>query len=87
MKKVSKKELKKYLLSKKYTYKELSNITGYHEKSLIRLNRELKNNNFKEEHGNLNKNPHNKIDDDIKNDLIKIYNDNNFKNKKTLFYF
>lgn len=41
MKKVTKKELINLLKSRNCTYDELSNITGYHAKSLIRINRQI----------------------------------------------
>ena len=38
----------KLLKNRQVSYKELANITGYHEKSLIRLNKEIKNNTKKD---------------------------------------
>lgn len=47
MKKVTKEQMIVLLRNKKLTYRELSALTGYHPKSLVRINTQLKNNNYK----------------------------------------
>lgn len=85
MKKAPKPLIKKYLLNHTYSYKELAKITGYHEKSLIRFQSQIKAGTFKEHHGNLNKTPHNKITDSQKENILKLYESQDFKNKKEFY--
>ena len=81
MKKLTKKEVVDILKNKsKKTYKELSIITGYHEKSLIRLNKDIKENKVVLIHGNKNKKPHNYIDEQIKEEIVKEYLKGKYKN-------
>lgn len=47
MKKMTREKVIELLKNKNRTYRELAIITGYHEKSLIRLNSLIKNNDFK----------------------------------------
>lgn len=75
----------KLLKNRQVSYKELASLTGYHEKSLIRLNKEIKNNNINIVHGNTGKKPHNYIDDETKKILIENYQKNNFKNIKCYY--
>lgn len=46
MKKVSKNELINLLNNKKMSYEKLASLTGYHPKSLIRINKQLKNGDY-----------------------------------------
>lgn len=72
MKKISKEELIIILKNKNnITYKELSIMTGYHEKSLIRINSLLKKNNYKSI--KKKKTPSRYIDNSIKNNIIIDY--------------
>lgn len=76
MRKVNYETLIELLKSKgSKTYKELSDITGYHPKSLVRINSLLKNNDYKVAYENLN----DKIMDDYLNGTYKTYRD--FYNK------
>lgn len=75
----------KLLKNRQVSYKELANITGYHEKSLIRLNREIKNNTINIVHGNTGKKPHNYIDDETKAKLIEKYKKSNYKSIKSFY--
>lgn len=43
------------------TYKEIAELTGYHEKYILKLKREILNSEFSLEHGNKNKKPVNTI--------------------------
>lgn len=54
-------------------YKEIALITGYHPKYLLKLKKEIINNQISLEHGNKNKVPVNKISDEEKNKIISLY--------------
>lgn len=88
MKKVAKEKLIELLINKdNLTYEELSKITGYHPKSLIRINSEIKKGTFKP-HNNLSSTiGDNIISDYIKSD-IKYYKDfyNKYKVKYNISY-
>ncbi len=85
MKKLSKEKVVNLLKEKKYTYKQLSKITGYHEKSLIRLNTQIKKKTIRTIHGNKNKKPYNFIDQNTKTYLIKMFNEKKFKTYKEFY--
>lgn len=78
MKKLSRKEVIKILETKSdtTTYNAIANLTGYHPKSLIRINRLLKNNqyNIREEK---NKN--------LENEIINAYLNSNYKTYKAFY--
>ncbi len=86
MKKLNKEEVAKLIKLKHYTYKELAKITGYHEKSLIRLNSQIQMNTFSVIHRNKNKRPYNYIDDKERNNLIVLWNKNKYKTYKEFYY-
>lgn len=72
MKKVNYETLIKLLKSKdNRTYRELSIITGYHPKSLVRINTLLQKNNYKVVNDNIN----NRIIEDYLNGTYKTYRD------------
>lgn len=73
MKKLSKIEVINLLKKRTYTYKQLSKITGYHPKSLIRINKLIKLNNI------TNKK------DNTKKEIIKEYLNNKYKNYKDFY--
>ncbi len=55
------------------SYKEISQITGYHPKYLLKLKREILEGNFKLEHGNKNKkSPHSLPQDEV-DKIIGLY--------------
>lgn len=86
MKKVNKKKLIQILQNKgSKTYKELAKSTGYHEKSLIRIQHQLSKGTYLDKHGNSFKTPHNKIDDAICQKLIQDFQNGNFKTKKEFY--
>lgn len=82
---MKKEKVIKLLKNRQVSYKELASITGYHEKSLIRLNREIKNNTLNFIHGNTGKKPHNYIDDEKKVKLIENYKKSNYKSIKSYY--
>ena len=43
------------------TYKEIASITGYHEKYILKLKKEILDKNFNLTHGNKNREPVNKL--------------------------
>lgn len=81
MKKQSKSNVIKLLKLNKYTYKQLAIITGYHEKSLIRINSYLK----KGLPQKKKRIPHNYIEDKIKQELIKNWQQKEFSSYKSYY--
>ncbi len=76
MKKVSQEILIKLLKNKdQYTYKNLAKLTGYHPKSLIRINSQLKKWNYVQER--LNKN--------LKKEIINNYLSSNYQSYKDFY--
>lgn len=73
MKKLSKIEVINLLKKRTYTYKQLSKITGYHPKSLIRINKLIKLNNITNKKEN------------TKKEIIKEYLNNKYKNYKDFY--
>ncbi len=73
MKKINKEQLLSILMSKdaSTTFDELANITGYHAKSLIRINSKIKKGIYP-----LNKH---------KNQIINEYTSNNYKTNKEFY--
>ena len=62
MKKLSREEIIPLLLNRgTKTYKELSMISGYHEKSIIRISKQIERGKYSSIHGNSGRVPHNKI--------------------------
>lgn len=55
------------------TYKEIAEITGYHPKYLLKLKKEIINNEISLEHGNKNKVPINKISDEERKKIVSLY--------------
>lgn len=55
------------------TYKEIAQITNYHPKYLLKLKKEIINNQISLEHGNKNKIPANKMSEEEKNKIISLY--------------
>lgn len=64
------------------TYKEIANITGYHEKYLLRLKKELTNGTISVIHGNTNRKPANTITDEEKKYIINLYKRSNTSIRK-----
>ena len=59
------------------TYKEIAEITGYHEKYLLRLKKELENGTISMVHGNTNRKPVNTITEEEKKYIIELYKRSN----------
>lgn len=55
------------------TYKEIADLTGYHEKYLLKLKREILNKEFSLEHGNKNRKPINTISKEEEEYICSLY--------------
>lgn len=70
--------MKKVINGESYlTYKEIANLTGYHEKYLLKLKKDLENGNISLVHGNTNRKPINTITEEEKEYIIKLYKRSN----------
>ena len=54
-------------------YNEIARVCGYHPKYLLKLKRDLLNNDLKYEHGNTNRKPKNTITEEEKQYIISLY--------------
>jgi len=85
---VSRKEEAVLLINKKISgnsllsYNEIATITGYHPKYVLRLKRELLNNELSLEHGNKNRTPVNAISDEEKRYIVDLYKRSNVSIRK-----
>ena len=59
------------------TYKEIAKITGYHEKYLLKLKKDLENGELSLVHGNTNRKPANTITEEEKQYIINLYKRSN----------
>ena len=59
------------------TYKEIAKITGYHEKYLLKLKKELEQGTISVVHGNKNRKPVNTITEEEKQYIISLYKRSN----------
>ena len=59
------------------TYKEIAKITGYHEKYLLKLKKDLENGELSLVHGNTNRKPVNTITEEEKQYIINLYKRSN----------
>ena len=64
------------------TYKEIAKITGYHEKYLLKLKKDLINGNINMVHGNTNRKPVNTISDEERKYIIDLYKRSNTSIRK-----
>lgn len=55
------------------SYKEIASITGYHEKYILKLKKEIIDGKFNLVHGNKDKEPVNKMSDKEKEYIINLY--------------
>ena len=70
--------MKKVINKESYlTYKEIAKITGYHEKYLLKLKKDLINDNITFVHGNTNRKPINTISEEEKRYIISLYKRSN----------
>lgn len=66
--------IKKKLDKKSFlSYIEIAEITGYHPKYILKLKKDVMNDNISFEHGNKNKKPFNAISDEEKIKIINLY--------------
>lgn len=64
------------------TFKEIAKITGYHEKYLLKLKKDLINGNISTVHGNKNRKPINTITEEEKDYIIGLYKRSNASIRK-----
>lgn len=64
------------------TYKEIAKITGYHEKYLLKLKKELEDGTISLVHGNTNRKPINTITEEEKQYIISLYKRSNASIRK-----
>ncbi len=64
------------------TYKEIARITGYHEKYLLKLKKDLDHGTINLVHGNKNRKPVNTIKDEEKEYIISLYKRSNTSIRK-----
>ena len=70
--------MKKVLDGESYlNYKEIAKITGYHEKYLLKLKKELQQGTISLVHGNKNRKPVNTITEEEKQYIISLYKRSN----------
>ncbi len=70
--------MKKVMAKESYlTYKEIAKITGYHEKYLLKLKKDLENGTINLVHGNTNRKPSNTITEEEKQYIINLYKRSN----------
>ena len=63
-------------------YKEIAKITGYHEKYLLKLKKELEAGTIRMEHGNKNRKPKNTLPDEEREYIIDLYKRSNASVRK-----
>ena len=64
------------------TYKEIAKITGYHEKYLLKLKKDLEEGTISLVHGNTNRKPKNTITDEERAYIISLYKRSNASIRK-----
>ncbi len=64
------------------TYKEISAITGYHPKYILKLKKEVINGTVNFVHGNKNRVPSNSMSEEEKQKIIKLYKKSNVSIRK-----
>ncbi len=75
--------MKKVMSGESYmTYKEIAQITGYHEKYLLKLKKELEEGTISVVHGNTNRKPINTITEEEKQYIISLYKRSNASIRK-----
>ncbi len=63
-------------------YKEIAELTGYHEKYLLKLKKDLENGSISFVHGNTNRKPVNTITDKEKEYIVSLYKRSNTSIRK-----
>lgn len=75
--------IKKVINGESYlTYKEIAKITGYHEKYLLKLKKEVESGTINMIHGNTDRKPINTISDEEKQYIINLYKRSNASIRK-----
>ena len=75
--------MKKVMSGESYlTYKEIAEITGYHEKYLLKLKKDLEQGTISLVHGNTNRKPVNTITEQEKQYIISLYKRSNASIRK-----
>ena len=70
--------MKKVMSGESYmTYKEIAQVTGYHEKYLLKLKKDLEKGEISLIHGNTNRKPSNTITEEEKQYIINLYKRSN----------
>lgn len=64
------------------SYEEIATITGYHPKYILKLKKEILNNEIRLEHGNKNRKPINTIKEEEKKYIIDLYKRSNVSIRK-----
>ncbi len=64
------------------SYQEIATITGYHPKYILKLKKEILNNEIRLEHGNKNRKPINTISEKEKKYIIDLYRRSNVSIRK-----
>ncbi len=64
------------------SYQEIATITGYHPKYILKLKKEILNNEIRLEHGNKNRKPVNTISEKEKKYIIDLYRRSNVSIRK-----
>lgn len=75
--------IKKKLAKQSFlSYIEIATITGYHPKYILKLKKDILNNNISFEHGNKNRKPVNALSDEEKIKIINLYKRSNASIRK-----
>lgn len=70
--------MKKVMSGESYmTYKEIAQVTGYHEKYLLKLKKDLESGELSLVHGNTNRKPSNTITEEEREYIINLYKRSN----------
>lgn len=86
MKRVNRKDVIKMIQKKgNKTFKELAEMTGYHEKSLSRIWKKMQEGSYTEIHRNKGRIPHNKITDKEKEKVIEQFKEKKYATKKEFY--
>lgn len=64
------------------SYQEIATITGYHPKYILKLKKEILNNEIRLEHGNKNRKPINTISEQEKKYIVDLYRRSNVSIRK-----
>lgn len=69
------------------SYKDIADTTGYHPKYILKLKREILNNEINIEHGNKNKKPINKMSIEEEEKIISLYKRSNTTIRKFVKFY